>query len=60
MEEHIYCSDVIEILDKWEILFGQRTERELWNTKSTEEQEKDIEEFKNDLEKVRKLLEQEF
>ena len=45
--------EVCDILDKWEMFFGQRAGRELWVEKPTEVQDKDIEDFNRELNKVR-------
>lgn len=49
----ITTREVYDILDKWEMFFGQRAGRELWAEKPTEVQDKDIEDFNRDLNKVR-------
>ena len=49
----ITTREVYGILDKWEMFFGQRAGRELWAEKPTEVQNKDIEDFNRDLNKVR-------
>ena len=45
--------EVMDILDKWEFILGQRAGRELWSVKPTDVQDKDLADFKHDLEKVR-------
>ena len=49
----ITTREVYYILDKCEMFFGQRAGRELWAEKPTEVQDKDIEDFNRDLNKVR-------
>lgn len=43
-----------EILDKFQFFLGQRAGRELWASKPEEIQNKDIEDFNNDIELIRK------
>lgn len=47
---------VQDILNKWEFFYGQRAGRELWSEKPTEVQEKDIENFCQDLAMVRSFV----
>lgn len=42
--------DVIDILNKLDFFYGQRAGRELWNSKSTQVQDEDINNFKRDIE----------
>lgn len=39
----------LDILNKWQFFQGQRAGRELWNNKTEDVQDKDIENFNNDL-----------
>lgn len=50
---NITIREVYDIFDKWEMFFWQRASRELWAEKPTEVQDKDIEDFNRDLNKVR-------
>ena len=45
-----------EILDKFQFFLGQRAGRELWASKPEEIQNKDIENFNNDIELIRKEI----
>lgn len=45
--------EVMDILNKWEIFFGQRSGRQIWAAKSLWAQEEDIKNFNRDLNKVR-------
>ena len=45
-----------EILDKFQFFLGQRAGRELWASKPEEIQNKDIEDFNNDVELIRKEI----
>lgn len=49
-------NEVLEILDKLEFFQGQRAGRELWNDKSKEVQDKDIEDFNRDIQKIRDYI----
>lgn len=46
-------NEVLEILDKLEFFQGQRAGRELWSDKPKEVQDKDIEDFNRDIQKIR-------
>lgn len=46
-------TNVKNILNKWEFFLGQRAGRELWGDKPEDVQNKDIEDFNNDLEYIR-------
>lgn len=48
--------EVMDILDKWEFLLGQRAGRELWADKPTDVQDKDLAGFNRDLEKARSFI----
>lgn len=48
--------EVMDILDKWGFLLGQRAGRELWADKSTDIQDKDLADFNRDLETVRSFI----
>lgn len=45
--------EVMDILNKWEFILGQRAGRELQSDKPTDAQDKDLADFNHDLEKVR-------
>lgn len=45
-------NEILDILQKWEWAFGQRSSREQWSNKSKEEQDNDIDEFRRELNKV--------
>lgn len=47
---------ILDILDKWDFFYGERAGRELWVDKSREIQDKDIEDFKRDLNQVRDYI----
>lgn len=53
----IKTSEVLEVLDKIQFFSGQRAGRELWADKPTEVQDKDLEDYNRDIEKVRKYIE---
>lgn len=48
--------EIMNILDKWGFLLGQRAGRELWTDKPTEVQDKDLADFNRDLETVRSFI----
>lgn len=48
--------EIMDILDKWGFLLGQRAGRELWADKSTDIQDKDLADFNRDLETVRSFI----
>lgn len=48
--------EIIDILDKWQFMLGQRAGRELWLDKPTEVQNEDLANFNRDLEKVRSFI----
>lgn len=48
--------EVIDILDKWKFILGQRAGRELWIDKPTSVQEEDLANFNLDLEAVRSFI----
>lgn len=48
--------EVIDILDKWQFILGQRAGRELWVDKSSAVQEEDLANFNRDLEAVRSFI----
>ena len=48
--------EVMDILDKWGFILGQRAGRELWIDKPTNIQEEDLANFNRDLEKVRSFI----
>ena len=52
----IKTSEVLELLDKFEMFQGQRAGRELWMEKPEEIQEKDLANFNRDVEKIRKYV----
>jgi len=54
----IKTSEILEILDKFEFFQGQRAGRELWNDKPKELQDKDIENFNRDVQKIREYVKQ--
>ena len=43
---------IIDILEKWSFLFGQRAGRELWGDKHKEVQDQDIADFNRDINPV--------
>lgn len=45
--------EILEILDKIEFFQGQRSGRELWETKPEKVQNEDIENFNRDIQKIR-------
>lgn len=47
---------VNEILDKWDMLLGQRSGRELWGDKPKNIQDEDIENFNRDLSYLRDVF----
>lgn len=49
-------NEVIDILDKWDFMLGQRAGRELWTDKPVEVQDKDFADFNRDLETVRSFI----
>ena len=48
--------DILDILEKWDFFYGQRSGRELWNDKPREIQDRDIRNFKRDLDKITKFI----
>lgn len=48
--------EVLDILDKMEFFGGQRAGRELWNDKPKEVQDKDIDNFNRDIQKIRDYI----
>lgn len=52
------CSleEVLDILEKWDFFYGQRAGRELWADKSKVIQDRDIENFKCDLNKIKEFV----
>lgn len=55
-EMGVTFDEIIDILDKWGFLLGQRAGRELWTDKPTEVQDKDLADFNRDLETVRSFI----
>ena len=53
MSDKTKVEDILEILDKFEFFYGQRAGRELWFDKPAAVQNKDIEDFKRDIRKIR-------
>lgn len=49
-------SEILDILDKMQFFLGQRAGRELWNDKSEDIQEKDLENFNRDIQKIKEYL----
>ena len=49
-------AEVLDILDKWEFFYGQRSGRELWNDKPEDIQNQDIENFNRDIQKIRDYI----
>ena len=45
--------EVMDILDKWDFILGQRAGRELWSDKPTDVQDKDLADFNHELGKVK-------
>lgn len=48
--------EIMDILNKWQFILGQRAGRELWVDKPTEVQNEDLANFNRDLEKVRSFV----
>lgn len=48
--------EIIDILDKWQFMLGQRAGRELWIDKPTDIQEEDLANFNRNLETVRSFV----
>lgn len=48
--------EVMDILDKWGFILGQRAGRELWIDKPVKVQEEDLANFNRDLEIVRSFI----
>ena len=46
----------LDILDKWEFFFGQRSGRELWGDKPKAVQDQDIANFNRDMKIIRAAL----
>lgn len=49
-------SEILDTLDKMQFFLGQRAGRELWNDKPEDIQEKDLENFNRDIEKIKEYL----
>ncbi len=49
-------SEILDTLDKMQFFLGQRAGRELWNDKPEDVQEKDLENFNKDIEKIKEYL----
>ena len=49
-------NEVMDILDKWDFMLGQRAGRELWTDKPVEVQDKVFADFNRDLETVRSFI----
>ena len=49
-------TEVLDILDKLEFFYGQRSGRELWNDKPIDVQNEDIENFNRDIQKIRDYI----
>lgn len=49
-------SEILDTLDKMQFFLGQRAGRELWNDKPEDVQEKDLENFNRDIEKIKEYL----
>ena len=49
-------SEILYTLDKMQFFLGQRAGRELWNDKPEDVQEKDLENFNRDIEKIKEYL----
>ena len=49
-------TEVLDILDKWEFFYGQRSGREMWNDKPIDVQNEDIENFNRDIQKIRDYI----
>lgn len=45
-------NEILDILQKWECLFGSKSERDRWIIKTWSEKDRDIEEFRRELNKV--------
>lgn len=56
----IGINEIIDILDKWQFFYGQRSGRELWMDKPKEIQEEDLANFNRDLEAVRSFVDLSF
>ena len=56
MSDKAKAEDILEILDKFEFFYGQRAGRELWFNKPAAVQNKDIEDFKRDIRKIREYV----
>lgn len=48
--------EIMDILDKWDFMLGQRAGRELWADKPRHVQDIDLADFKRDLETVRSFI----
>ena len=49
-------SEILDVLDKMQFFLGQRAGRELWNDKPEDIQEKDLENFNEDIQKIKEYL----
>mgnify|MGYP003291609213 CR=1 FL=1 len=49
-------SEILDTLDKMQFFLGQRAGRELWNDKPEDIQEKDLENFNRDIQKIKEYL----
>ena len=49
-------NEILEILDKMEFFQGQRAGRELWASKPEKVQNEDIENFNEDIQKIREFV----
>lgn len=49
-------NDILDILAKWEFIFGQRAGRELWGSKPEHIQDEDIANFNSDIQKVKEYV----
>lgn len=49
-------SEILDVLDKMQFFLGQRAGRELWNDKPEDIQEKDLENFNRDIQKIKEYL----
>lgn len=49
----IKLSEILDILDKLQFFQGKRAGRELWNDKPQKVQDEDLENFNQDIEKIR-------
>lgn len=56
MSDLISRSKVMDILEKMQFFQGQRAGRELWDDKSVEVQEQDLENFNRDIQTIRDYI----